>query len=73
MNIEQPSTLERKYLGDFEIELTSKSIPKMILRKTSVDEIQYSFNVESLRNRSALMHPHLLTLERFSVNQQKVT
>ena len=72
MNEQQPTALEYLYLGDFEIMLNSSSIPKMILRKTSADEIQNSFNLESLRNRSALVHPHLLALERFSVDQQKV-
>ena len=72
METQQPTSLERLYLGDFEIVFNSSSIPKMILKKTSADEIQNSFNIESLRNRSALVHPHLLSLERFSVDQEKV-
>lgn len=68
----QPSSLERLYLGNFEIELNSDSQPQMILRKTSTDDIQSNFNLESLHNRSKLVHPHLLALKRFSVDQEKV-
>jgi hypothetical protein len=69
---EQPSQLEKLYLGNFEIEISSDNTPIMVLRKTSTDEIQNSFNLESLRNRSSIVHPHLLALKRFSVNQEKV-
>lgn len=68
----QPSSLERLYLGNFEIELNSDCQPQMILRKTSTDDIQSNFNLESLHNRSKLVHPHLLALKRFSVDQEKV-
>lgn len=72
MTKNQCSALEKMYLGSFEVEQDPGENPKMIIYKTSADEIQYSFNVESLRNRSSLVHPHLLSLERFSVNKEKV-
>jgi hypothetical protein len=69
---DRPSPLEKLYLGDFEILYSENSIPFMVLYKTSTDEIQNSFNLESLRNRFSLVHPHLLALKRFSVDQEKV-
>ena len=69
---DQPSSLEKLFLGNFKIEISSDNTPVMILYKTSTDEIQNSFNLESLRNRSSLVHPHLLALKRFSVDQEKV-
>lgn len=71
--MEDPSNLERFYLGDIELGWENSDTPKMVLQKTSNDEIQFRFDVEGLKNRSALVHPHLLALKRFSINQNKVS
>lgn len=67
-----PSSLERFYLGQIEVSRQVNGTLLMTLKKTSTDDIQFRFDTEGIRNRSELMHPHLLHLKRFLVDQRKV-
>lgn len=66
------SEKEKYYLGEVEINEIENGDIEMISRKNSTDEIQFCFDIESLKNRSGLVHPHLIELKRFSIENQKV-
>jgi predicted transcriptional regulator len=66
------SEKEKYYLGEVEIKEVQNGDIEMISKKNSTDEIQFCFDMESLKNRSGLVHPHLIGLKRFSIENQKV-